>query len=152
MVGSPIVARRMMETNALFGGEENGGLIFPKLQYCRDGAMTAAKVIEILAGHKRPFSELISELPQYALYKTKVHCPEDKKEKALERLKEDMSDKELNTTDGVKIMLDKAWVLVRPSGTEPLYRIFAESKTQEQAENLGEEHKKLIENIIESLG
>jgi phosphomannomutase/phosphoglucomutase len=150
-VGSPIVARRMMETNALFGGEENGGLIFPKLQYCRDGAMTAAKVVEILAVNKRPFSELISELPQYALYKTKVHCPQDKKEKALEKLKEDMSEKELNTTDGVKIMFDSAWVLVRPSGTEPLYRIFAESETQDQAENLGEEHKKLIENIIESL-
>lgn len=150
-VGSPIVARRMKETKALFGGEENGGLIFPEHQYCRDAAMTAAKVVEILARHRRPLSELIAELPRYALCKTKVLCPHDKKDTALRELKEKMKDKQLNTADGVKIILDRAWVLVRPSGTEPIYRIFAESETQEKARALVEEYKKIIENIIESL-
>jgi phosphomannomutase/phosphoglucomutase len=61
-VGSPIVARKMIETKAIFGGEENGGLIFPKHQYCRDAAMAAAKILEIIAKKGKKISELISEI------------------------------------------------------------------------------------------
>jgi phosphomannomutase/phosphoglucomutase len=148
-VGSPIVARRMMQENALFGGEENGGLIFPTHQYCRDGGMAAAKVVEILASHKRPLSELVAELPRYHLHKTKVSCPHTAKERALTEFKNSMGDRRVDDTDGVKVLLDGAWVLVRPSGTEPIYRIFAEAKSATEAENLAEEYRNMIAGIIQ---
>lgn len=150
-VGSPIVARKMMETNAIFGGEENGGLIFPKHQYCRDGGMAAAKVVEIISKREKTLSELIAELPKYHLYKTKVECPHERKESALREFAEKMKGNEIDDTDGIKILMEGAWVLVRPSGTEPIYRIFAEAKDPKKAKEIAEENKKIIEGIIENL-
>jgi phosphomannomutase/phosphoglucomutase len=151
MVGSPIVARKMMESNALFGGEENGGLIFPNHQFCRDGGMAAAKVVEILAKSKKTLSELVAELPKYHLHKTKVTCPNELKEPALKQFAKIMEDKTIDDTDGVKILMEGSWVLVRPSGTEPIYRIFAEAESQEKAKSLAEDNKKAILDIIASL-
>jgi phosphomannomutase/phosphoglucomutase len=150
-VGSPIVARKMMETNAIFGGEENGGLIFPEHQHCRDGPMAAAKVMEILAGQEKTLSELIAELPQYHLYKTKVQCPSEKMGTVLEEFTKMREDKKIDDTDGIKILMEGAWVLVRPSGTEPIYRIFAEAEEPEKAKNLAEENRKIIERIVKAL-
>lgn len=149
-VGSPIVARRMMETEAVFGGEENGGLIFPRHQYCRYGPMTAAKIVEILAKEKRDFSMLISELPQYSLYKTKISCPEEKKETVLSKLAEECKDKEVCRIDGMKISSEDGWVLIRPSGTEQIYRIFAESRNMEKAKQMAEEQVAKVKKLIES--
>jgi phosphomannomutase/phosphoglucomutase len=149
-VGSPIVAREMMRKEAIFGGEENGGLIFPEHQFCRDGGMAAAKVVEIIAGHGKPLSQLISELPKYHLFKTKVECPDEKKEPALVNFAKEMQGKEVDTTDGVKINGEDSWVLVRPSGTEPIYRIFAEAKNFEKAKEIAEENKRIIEEIIKN--
>ena len=143
-VGSPTIARVMKESRAIFGGEENGGLIFPEHQYTRDGAMTGAMLLEILASESKPLSELISELPNYTLIKTKVHCPNEMKNIIIEKAKEYYKEQELNTLDGVKIFFDDAWILIRMSGTEPLCRIFAESKNAERAKKLCEETKKMV--------
>ena len=150
-VGSPIIARVMRKKKGVFGGEENGGLIFPSFQYCRDGGMAAAKVLEVMAKSKKTLSELIASVPTYFLYKTKIPCPEEKKEKVMEIFIELMKKEKhkLNTIDGVKVCTDKGWMLVRPSGTEPIYRIFAESKNMEEAKNLAEKGKKMIEKIVE---
>ena len=150
-VGSPIVARRMMKEGAIFGGEENGGLIFPEHQFCRDAAMSAAKVIEIVAKSGKDLSELIELLPKYHQVKTKVECPHEVKETALSEFAKTMKDKKVDETDGVKIILDKAWVLVRPSGTEPIYRIFAEAESPDLAEKIAEESKSKISEIIQNL-
>jgi phosphomannomutase/phosphoglucomutase len=150
-VGSPIVARKMMEEKAVFGGEENGGLIFPKHQFCRDGGMAAAKVVEILARSNKKLSDHIQGLPAYHLHKTKVKCPHDKKEVALSEFKKRMEKENVDDTDGVKVIMEDSWVLVRPSGTEPIYRIFAEGKKPEVAVELAEKNKKIIEEIIQNL-
>lgn len=151
-VGSPIIARVMREKKAVFGGEENGGLIFPKFQYCRDGAMGAAKVLELLAKTNLKPSELIDEIPKYFLYKTKIPCQEEKKEKALSEYTKTKKKENLKilSIDGVKIFFAEGWVLVRPSGTEPIYRIFAEAKSFEKARALAERERELIEKIIKS--
>ncbi len=117
-VGSINVARKMMEVNAVFGGEGNGGLIFPKHQYCRDGAMACAKVLEILAGGKK-LSELAKNVPQYFNAKTKI--PSKNTRTAMEIVEQEASESgyRLDTTDGVKIWYEDGWVLIRPSGTEP---------------------------------
>ena len=142
-VGSINVARKMMEINAVFGGEGNGGLIFPRHQYCRDGAMTCAKVLEILAGGEK-LSELANSVPQYFNAKTKI--PSNNVHATMERIKFEASGLglKIDTIDGVKIWYEDGWVLIRPSGTEPIFRIFAEAKKQERAEELMQEGLNMV--------
>lgn len=149
-VGSPIVARVMKDEGAVFGGEENGGLIFPKHQYCRDGGMAAAKVLELLARLGEPLSALIEALPAYFNVKRKVNCPNELKGPVLEDLVKGLEGGEVDTTDGVKAYYPDGWVLTRPSGTEPLFRVFAESKSQERASKLAEEGVRTISELINS--
>ena len=140
-VGDLLVARKLQETDGLFGGEENGGLIFPDFVYGRDAAMTVSKILEIIAKEKKPLSELVSELPEYYTVKMKTECPDDKKEEVMSNIAKEISDTtdyELDRTDGVKILRDDGWVIIRPSGTEPIFRCFAETddidKSQEMTE------------------
>jgi phosphomannomutase/phosphoglucomutase len=142
-VGSINVARKMMEVNAVFGGEGNGGLIFPKHQYCRDGAMACAKILEILAGGKR-LSELAMSVPEYFNAKTKI--PSVDTQATMEKVKIEASGLgfKMDTIDGVKIWYEDGWVLIRPSGTEPIFRVFAEAKTQDRAEELMQEGLNMI--------
>ena len=146
-VGSPIVARAMMEKGGAFGGEENGGLIFAEFQYCRDGAMAAAKMLEIVAKEGK-LSEVNDRIPQYTQCKVKTACPDESKQKVLAELSSSAEGKRIDTTDGVKIYFDEGWVLLRPSGTEPIFRIYSESKTKAKAEQLAEDYKKRVEKII----
>ncbi len=143
-VGSINVARKMMETDAVFGGEGNGGLIFPKHQYCRDGGMACAKLLEIIAAGTT-LSEFAKSVPLYFNSKTKTVC-EDLKD-TMERVTATVLEgtEKVDTTDGVKIWYDDGWVLIRPSGTEPIVRIFAESKTKASAEELMLEGLELVE-------
>lgn len=153
-VGSPIVARVMIENDSVFGGEENGGLIFPELQYCRDSAMSIVKILEIMAKEDKKLSELVDEIPKYEVFKTKLPCPHDKKEKVMKILaqetKKDENIIKVDETDGVKLYLEDGWVLMRPSGTEPIFRIYSESKDKNKAEELALTYKKLTESIIKS--
>ena len=122
-VGDLLVARKLKDVDGLFGGEENGGLIFPDFIYGRDAAMTVAKILEILAKEDRPFSELVAELPVYYQEKLKIECPDDEKEEVMSEIAEEIkttTDFKLDTTDGVKILKDE---LVELLGGEqaPLY-------------------------------
>jgi phosphomannomutase/phosphoglucomutase len=152
-VGSPVVARVMEEKNAVFGGEENGGLIFPEFQYCRDSAMSLAKILEILAKEKRSLSELIAEIPSYEMYKTKITCPNEKKERVMnlvvEQVKGNKDVTNIDRTDGVKLFVKDGWVLIRPSGTEPIFRLFVEAKEKQRAEQLVATYKNLVESLIQ---
>jgi len=152
-VGSPVVARVMKEKNAVFGGEENGGLIFPELQYCRDSSMSLAKILEILTKEKRPLSELIAEIPSYEMYKTKITCPNEKKERVMDLVAEHVrSSKDvtnIDRTDGVKLYVKGGWVLMRPSGTEPIFRLFVEAKEKQRAEQLVTIYKNLVESLLQ---
>ncbi len=131
-VGSPVVARRMMAIDALFGGEENGGLIFPEHQHCRDGPMSAAKMLEAVVRHG-PLSQQASSLPVYHTEKRKFPCPEALKMGLQVYAKELFADQRLDETDGVKLIYDDGWVLLRPSGTEPIFRIYSESSSPQKA-------------------
>ena len=154
-VGSPVVARVMIKEKAVFGGEENGGLIFPEFQYCRDSNITIAKMLELLSRENKPLGALIEEIPRYEMIKTKIFCPNDKKEKVLsifyEEIRKDKDIIKYDTTDGIKLFTDKGWILVRPSGTEPIYRIYGESRKTEEVEKLVERYKEMVEKIIKSV-
>ncbi|HEY3421239.1 MAG TPA: phosphoglucosamine mutase [Methanomassiliicoccales archaeon] len=147
-VGSPVVARKMIEVGAIFGGEENGGLIFPEHQYCRDGGMTAAKMLEIVA-MEGPLSKLLSTIPEYYLDKRKMECPEVRKSEVLKLVVEAFSKEKVDTTDGVKVYFGEGWTLIRPSGTEPIFRIFSEGRSPEAAKKCGDRCEKALKEILE---
>lgn len=134
-VGSPVVTREMLARHAVFGGEENGGLIFPEFQLARDGAITAAKVLDLLARRGVSLAEAVASLPTYQLVKEKISCPVAQREAVLDRLTRESRAAGENplTLDGVKISFPDGWILLRPSGTEPLIRIFAEAKEAPRA-------------------
>jgi phosphomannomutase / phosphoglucomutase len=153
VVGSPIVAREMIRHRALFGGEDNGGLMFSRHQVCRDGLMAMAFMLELLAKTGKPFSELVAEVPRYALVKDKLHVPDDRKEPVLAALRTAMQAEQgvldVDARDGVKAYLDNGWVLVRPSGTEPIFRVQAEARTEGEAKAIVERFKGLLGRTIE---
>ncbi len=147
-VGSPIVARAMLEQGATFGGEENGGIIFPEHQFCRDGGMTLAKLLEVVAREGKPLSALLGALPQYSLSKAAVEVPANRRQATLDALAGLVQGRRVETIDGVKIYEPDGWVLVRPSGTEPLFRVYAEARTAERASALAQEGTDLIRRAL----
>jgi phosphomannomutase/phosphoglucomutase len=140
----------MKELKAKLGGEENGGIFYGPHQPVRDGAMSTALILDIMAKTGEKLSKLISELPVYFLEKGKVQCREEIKTKVLERLIQQVKGLKTNTLDGVKIWFeDKRGILIRPSGTEPIYRLYAEAKTNEKAVQLIKEYSVKLKKIIE---
>jgi phosphomannomutase/phosphoglucomutase len=151
-VGSVTVSQTMKKLNAKLGGEENGGIFYSPHQPVRDGGMATALILSIMAETNEKLSKTLGELPKYFIEKGKVECPEGLKEKVLEKLTEEMKDQNINTIDGVKVWFDdKSSILVRPSGTEPIYRLYAEAKTEEKAIRLIQEYSLKLKRIISSL-
>ena len=148
-VGSPVVARKMKEIGAIFGGEENGGLIYSKHQYCRDAAMTTALMAQLVA-EKGDLSKLLSEVPMYHQSKLKVACPNDRKKAVMAALVEISQGKKVDLTDGVKIFEGNDWAIVRASGTEPIFRIFSQSKSEDRATALANDYLGKLKKIIGS--
>lgn len=149
-VGSVDVSHKMKEINAKLGGEENGGVFYGPHQPVRDGAMTTALILDILAKTGRKLSELLNELPSYFIEKDSVECPDSLKEKALEKFYEELEKEGLkfDTIDGAKIWFTDSSILVRPSGTEPIFRLYAEAKTKEKALKLVKQYKEKLSKII----
>ena len=143
-VGSPVVAEKMVEINAVFGGEGNGGLVFPEHLHARDGAMGAAKMLELMAKQNKRVSELVEPIPKYYTIKEKLPCRD--KIKLLEGLKDEFPD--ANFIDGARMDYEDGWLLIRPSGTEPIVRIFAEGKDKETAEKIFEIGLKAVKKIL----
>jgi phosphomannomutase/phosphoglucomutase len=149
-VGSVTVSQKMKELKAKLGGEENGGVFYGPHQAVRDGAMTTALILDIMAETGEKLSNLIAQQPQYFLEKGKVECPESKKEKVLEKLVDQVKGENVSTLDGVKIWFeDKSAILVRPSGTEPIYRLYAEARNQWKALKLIYEYSLKLRKILE---
>ncbi len=151
-VGSVTVSQTMKKINARLGGEENGGIFYGPHQLVRDGAMATALILDIMARTGEKLSNLLGELPKYFIEKGKVECPNEVREKVLEKLIEQLSGLNLNTIDGVKIWFeDKSAILIRPSGTEPIYRLYSEAKTEKKASQLVKEYSLKLKRVIHSL-
>lgn len=149
-VGSVDVSRAMINNNAQLGLEENGGFFFGPHIPVRDGAMTTALVLEALAFKHMSFSKAIAGLPTFFQKKSKFECPNDKKRKVMEILEQkSLSEGRIDRTDGLKIWVDdKSWILLRPSGTEPLIRVFAESESEERVESIYRKFQGFVEEAI----
>lgn len=146
-VGSVEVSRKMVPTNALIGFEENGGFMFGKHNQVRDGSMTLALMLDLLAYSGKKLSEEISDLPPSFTTKDKIQCSSENAVKLILKLKQDYPNSD--TTDGIKIhMNEQNWVMIRPSGTEPIIRIYAESESKQKLEHLMSEFTKKAKSFI----
>ena len=146
-VGSVEVSRKMVPTNALIGFEENGGFMFGKHNQVRDGCMTLALMLELLANAEKPLSEIILDLPSSFTTKDKISCSYDNSQKLIKSLKDEFPDSD--TTDGIKISSDsKNWVMIRPSGTEPIIRIYGEAESQQKLDTLMSKYIQKAKSVI----
>jgi len=142
-VGEVNVVNKMKATQAVIGGEGNGGVILPDLHYGRDAAVGIALVLNLIAERQCKLSELKSSYPSYNILKEKIQLtPEIDIENLLNFVGENFQQEKLNTIDGLKIDFDKGWVHMRKSNTEPIIRVYAESKDVSTA-------KQLINNVME---
>lgn len=148
-VGSTIVSYTMKKLKAKLGGEENGGVFYGAHQPVRDGAMTTALILSIMAKTGKTLSQLLNGLPRYHLEKDKMECPNELKEAVFKRLAAETKHLNPETVDGIKLLFpDKSSILIRPSGTEPIYRFYAEAKTKEKAAALVKEYKGMLREFI----
>ena len=145
-VGAPIVARAMIDNRAVIGGEENGGIIYGKHQFCRDGAMTMALMLNLLTQENKPVSELLRNIPDYSMVKSSVVRKKDWDD-IRKLITEKYSGKKMDFTDGVKIFDDGGWTLIRPSGTERIIRVFSESIHKNLAEEYNREYTNFLNNL-----
>ncbi len=146
-VGSVEVSRKMVPTKALIGFEENGGFMFGPHNQVRDGCMTLGLMLDLLSSSQDSLSKKISDLPLSFTTKDKVSCPSEKVKKLIEELKKEFPDSD--TTDGIKISFNsKNWVMIRPSGTEPIIRVYGEAETQEKLDSLMSEFLKKTSFLI----
>ena len=152
-VGSIYVARTMRSLidrgkPVIFGGEGNGGLIFPEHQFCRDGGMTAAMMVSLLASTGKKLSELIDELPPRTIIKEKIVT--QKGAEIIRSLKSAYSSEKIDETDGVKISRSGSWALIRASGTEPIIRVIIDSLSPEDGQAFHTEIMNCIRKVVDS--
>lgn len=136
-VGEVNVVELMKATNAIIGGEGNGGIIYPELHYGRDSLVGVALFLTYLANQNKTVAELRASYPQYYMSKNKIELtPQIDVDAILVAMTEKYKNEEINTIDGVKIDFATEWVHLRKSNTEPIIRIYTEAPTQAEADKL----------------
>jgi phosphomannomutase len=143
-VGEANVTARMIEKQAIFGGEGNGGPIDPRVGYVRDSFVGMALVLDALARSKRPLSAWVDELPRYAIHKSKVAIDPDRPVADASRLESHFPDARPSRLDGLRLDWPDRWLLVRGSNTEPIVRLIAEAREPQIAEELCREAERVL--------
>ena len=142
-VGEANVVQALRPNDGLIGGEGNGGVILPAVCWVRDSLSTMALVLDLLHADGRPLSEIVAELPRYAMIKRKADLSSiggrDAVPEILRKTREIWPGASVNDSDGVRVDLEEGWVHVRPSNTEPIVRLIAEAATEEAASAIADE-------------
>lgn len=148
-VGEVNVTTEMKRTNAVIGGEGNGGVIYPELHYGRDALVGVALFLTLLAKSGKKVSELKKQYPQYSIAKTKIELtPDIDVDAILAEVKKEFAHEKITDIDGVKIDFPNKWVHLRKSNTEPIIRIYSEASTNEEAVEIADEIKAIIHKMI----
>jgi phosphomannomutase len=135
-IGEVNVTDAMRQHDAVIGGEGNGGVIYPRINFARDSLVGIALVLHLLAESGKTVTELLASVPRYSIVKEKMSCPSDRIPALLRKVRQEFAKFELDTRDGVKVIQPDGWLLVRGSNTEPIIRIVAEAKSEQQAREM----------------
>ena len=134
--------------NAIFGGEESGGFVFPDFQKGYDGMFAAAKIIGILAKDNVKLSALHRDLPSFYMAKQAISVSWELRGRIMRNLIEEFRDRQIDTIDGLKVFYDDNWVLIHPSSEKPVINLFAEAPSKKIADNLIQEYSNKIRGLI----
>ena len=150
-VGSVEVSREMVKQGAIIGMEENGGFMYGVLNQVRDGALTTVLMLDLMASEEKSLSAILSSLPKVYQYKSKFECSEmGLIQKVVDSVKNHGSPMKIETLDGVKIWFDEeSWLMLRPSGTEPLIRIYGESTDELLINSKVNEYTRLVKKSLD---
>ena len=135
-IGEVNVTDAMQQHHAVIGGEGNGGVIYPRINFARDSLVGMALVLHLLAESGKSVTELLEDIPRYTIVKEKMECPSDRIAGVLKMVRQQFAKFQLDTRDGVKVITPDGWLLVRGSNTEPIIRVVAEAKSDERARSL----------------
>ena len=135
-IGEVNVTEEMQKENAVIGGEGNGGVIYPRINFARDSLTGMALVLHLLAETGQTITELVNSFPTFSLIKEKLVCPSNKISAVLRMLRHEYAEYPLDVRDGVKVMLPNGWFLVRGSNTEPIIRVMAEAANEATAREI----------------
>ena len=148
-VGSPYVVGKMQEVGASFGFEANGGSIFSRYMLTRDGGIPTIKMLNLMRDKSKSMSQLVNEFPKFYIFKDKVECPWELELRVLQEARKNFKGVKTEEVDGLKIWVSPdSWVIFRTSRNSPEFRVFAESKTEDDARNLVENGIKLVKGVI----
>jgi len=135
-IGEVNVTDAMQLHNAVIGGEGNGGVIYPRINFARDSLVGMALVLHLLADSGKSVSELLETVPRYSIVKEKMACPSDRIAAVLRMVRQQFAEFQMDTRDGVKVLTSEGWFLVRGSNTEPIIRVVAEAKSEDRAREM----------------
>jgi len=148
-VGSIHVARTMLREKAILGGEENGGIFYAPHQPVRDGTMATVLILNSIIENRMPLSKLMARLPTFFMAKEKHKCPDEKKKDVMKKIRQRLGNRVTSTIDGIRVDIkNRGWFLVRPSGTEPLIRVYVEGKTENDLKRLLDEFRPIFDETI----
>jgi len=152
-VGDVYVAAAVKRHKAIFGGEPCGAWIHPQFHFCPDGILSSILILKALEEENKNLSSFVSEAPRYPTSRRDLICPEQGKSVVMKKLEKTLSTalpraKEKVSLDGIRLTLENGWILVRPSGTEPLIRITVEADSEKMAEEIMEKGVNTVEKLI----
>lgn len=148
-VGEANVSARMLDVNAVVGGEGNGGLIYPELHLVRDAGVGMALLLNRLSATKKTVSQLVGEIPSYKMLKSAVPIRGSDPHEIVEYVAKKYEHDQISRIDGLKVFFNDGWVQVRPSNTEPILRVFAEAVTDDRVNSLLKDMNVHISRAIE---
>ncbi|MEO6725829.1 MAG: phosphoglucosamine mutase [Blastocatellia bacterium] len=152
-IGEANVTEMMQQVGAVIGGEGNGGVIYPRINFCRDSLVGMALILHLLAETGRPISDLLADLPRYVMLKEKLACPSDKISEVLKMIRRDFAGQQMDLRDGVKVSFGvgqgSGWLHVRGSNTEPIIRLVVEAGEEVQAQQVIREVFEKVGNLLQ---
>lgn len=156
-VGDVSVVELVKAHNAPFGGESSGAWINSEFHLCPDGILSSLLFMVAVEEEGLTVRDFIKRMPTYQVKRTKVHCPDSNKERAMNLLKVRVSELakhvvDINSLDGLKVSFQEGWFLIRPSGTEPALRVTVESKDEETTTTLLEDLVQKVAQIVRKVG
>jgi len=149
-IGEANVTERMRADHAVIGGEGNGGVIYPAINFARDSQVGMALILHLLAASGKTVSDLMAELPRFVMVKEKLTCPSHKIPDVLRMVRREFADLPMDTRDGVKVMLPMGWFHVRGSNTEPIVRVVAEARSEAEVRLVVQDVFGRVARVVES--